>query len=95
MSTFEAKVRKLLGDSGFEDMLEFLAKRSKAGQIIQGTGGLRKVHIARLSRGKRGGVRVVYYHHEESKPIFLLPVYAKADQEDMSTAQKAQLKKIH
>ena len=93
VGTFETKARKLLGNNGFENMLEFLAKRPKAGRIISGTGGLRKVRIARLSQGKRGGVRVIYYYHNESKPILLLLIYAKADQENMSAAQKAQLKK--
>ena len=49
--------------------------------------------MARLGKGKRGGVRVIYYYHDESKPILLLLIYAKADQENMSAAQKAQLKK--
>ena len=93
VGTFEAKARRLLGNSGFEDMLGFLAKRPKVGRIIQGTGGLRKVRVARLSRGKRGGARVIYYYHDERKPILLLLIYAKADQENMSAAQKAQLKK--
>ena len=93
VGTFETKARKLLGNNGFENMLESLAKRPKAGRIISGTGGLRKVRIARLSQGKRGGVRVIYYYHNESKPILLLLIYAKADQENMSAAQKAQLKK--
>ena len=93
VGTFEAKARRLLGNSGFEDMLEFLAKRPKAGRIISGTGGLRKVRIARHSQGKRGGVRVIYYYHDESKPILLLLIYAKADQENISAAQKVQLKK--
>ena len=93
VGTFEAKARKLLGDSGFESMLEFLARRPKAGRIIQGTGGLRKIRMARHSQGKQGGVRVIYYYHDGSKPILLLLIYAKANQENISAAQKAQLKK--
>ena len=93
VGTFEAKARKLLGDSGFEDMLEFLARRPKAGRIIQGTGGLRKVRMARHSQGKQGGVRIIYYYHDDRKPILLLLIYAKANQENISAAQKAQLKK--
>ena len=93
IGTFEAKARKLLGGSGFENMLEFLARRPKAGRIIQGTGGLRKVRMARHSQGKQGGVRVIYHYHDDSKPILLLLIYAKANQENISAAQKAQLKK--
>lgn len=93
VGTFETKAHKLLGNAGFDDMLEFLAKRPKAGRIIPGTGGLRKVRIARLGQGKRGGVRVIYYYYDENRPILLLLIYAKADQENMSAVQKAQLKK--
>jgi hypothetical protein len=93
IGTFEDKACRLLGKVGFDDMLEFLARRPKAGRIIQGTGGLRKVRIARPGKGKSGGTRVIYYYHNEDKPMLLLLIYAKADQENMTGAQKAQLKK--
>ena len=93
IGTFEDKARRLLGKSGFDDMLEFLARRPKAGRIIQGTGGLRKVRIARSGKGKGGGTRVIYYYHNKDKPVLLLLIYAKADLENMTDAQKAQLKK--
>ena len=93
IGTFEDKARRLLGKAGFDDMLEFLARQPKAGRIIQGTGGLRKVRIARPRQGKSGGTRVIYYYHNEDKPMLLLLIYAKADQENMTGAQKAQLKK--
>lgn len=93
IGTFEDRARKLLGKTGFDDMLEFLAKRPKAGRVIQGTGGLRKVRIARPGGGKSGGTRVIYYYHNENNPILLLLIYAKADQENLTDAQKAQLKK--
>ena len=91
---FEDKARRLLGKVGFDDVLEFLARRPKAGRIIQGSGGLRKVRIARPGKGKSGGTRVIYYYHNDDKPLLLLLIYAKADQENMTAAQKAQLK-IH
>ena len=93
IGTFEDKARRLLGKTGFDDMLEFLARRPKAGRIIQGTGGMRKVRIARPGGGKSGGARVIYYYHDGQKPILLLLIYAKADQENMTNKQKARLKK--
>lgn len=93
IGTFEEKARKLLGKAGFDDMLEFLAKRPKAGRIIQGTGGLRKLRFARPGKGKSVGARVIYYYHDDTKPILLLLIYAKADQDNLTDAQKAQLKK--
>ena len=93
IGTFEDEARKLLGKTGFGDMLEFLARRPKAGRLIQGTGGLRKVRIARPGKGKSGGACVIYYYHNDAKPILLLLIYAKADRDNLTDAQKAQLKK--
>ena len=59
IGTFEDKARGLLGDEGFEAMLELLARRPRAGRLIQGTGGLRKIRIAQPSRGKSGSTRVI------------------------------------
>lgn len=93
IGTFEGKARGLLGDAGFDELLEYLARRPKSGRIIAGTGGLRKVRVARPGRGKSAGTRVIYYYHNANKPILLLLIYAKADQDNLTDAQKAQLKK--
>ncbi len=93
IGTFEEKARKLLGKVDFDAMLEFLARRPKAGRIIQGTGGLRKVRYAQPGKGKSSGTRVIYYYHNDTKPILLLLIYAKADQDNLTHTQKAQLKK--
>ena len=93
IGTFEEKARKLLGKAGFDDLLEFLARRPKAGRIIEGTGGLRKARFARPGQGKSGGARVIYYYHNDTRPMLLLLIYAKADQDNLTDAQKAQLRK--
>ena len=93
IGTFEEKARKLLGKAGFDDLLDFLARRPKAGRIIEGTGGLRKARFARPGQGKSGGARVIYYYHNDTRPMLLLLIYAKADQDNLTDAQKAQLRK--
>ena len=93
IGTFEEKALKLLGKAGFDDLLGYLARRPKAGRIIEGTGGLRKARFARPGKGRSGGARVIYYFHNDTKPILLLLIYAKADQDNLTDAQKAQLKK--
>ena len=93
IGTFEEKARKLLGNTGFEGMLEFLARRPRAGRIIQSTGGLRKVRIALPGKGKSSGTRVIYYYHNDTKPILLLLIYPKARQDNLTNTQKAQLRK--
>lgn len=91
--TFEEKARNLLGHDGFDALLELLARRPRAGRIIEGTRGLRKIRVARSGRGKSGGARVIYYYHDDTKPILLLLIYAKADQDNLTRAQKARLRK--
>ena len=93
IGSFEDKARKLLGAIGFDELLELLARRPKAGRIITGTGGLRKVRIARPGTGKSGGARVIYYYHSDEKPLLLLLIYAKAAQENLTATQKAQLRR--
>lgn len=93
IGSFEKKARNLLGDAGFEDLLEFLARQPRSGSVIPGTGGLRKVRFARPGLGKRGGVRVIYFNHSEHKPILLLLIYAKAEREDFDADQASRLRK--
>lgn len=94
VGSFEKKARRLLGESAFNELVELLARRPKAGSLIPETGGLRKVRIARPGGGKSGGARVVYYYHNESTPILLLLIYAKADQENLTTSQKEVARKL-
>ena len=94
VGTFEERARELLSEGEFDGMLDLLARRPKAGRVIQGTGGLRKVRIARKGRGKSAGTRVIYYYHNEDKPILLVQIYAKADQENLTAKQKKVLKKL-
>ncbi len=71
-----------------------LATKPKAGTLIKGTGGLRKVRIQGSGRGKRGGLRVIYYYHNANKPILMLLIYAKAKSGDISEVEKKGYKKI-
>ena len=93
IGTFETKARKLLGAEGFDHMLDFLARAPMSGLVIKGTGGLRKVRIARPGQGKSGGARVIYYYHGGNKPILLMLIYGKANQENLTDAQRAHLKR--
>ena len=56
--------------------------------MIKGTGGLRKARIALGGRGKRGGVRVIYWFHSEDCPAVLLWVFAKNEADDLTPAQR-------
>jgi hypothetical protein len=60
--------------------------------VLQATGGLRKIRMAAKGKGKRGGARVIYYYFDRYKYFYLLSVYAKNDVSDLTTTPKKQLK---
>jgi hypothetical protein len=71
-----------------------LMKHPDAGDLIEGTGGIRKVRVASSGRGKRGGSRVIYYHFVADAQIALLLIYPKSEQGDLSADERAALKRI-
>lgn len=61
---------------------------------MQGTGGIRKLRWSAQGRGKSGGVRVIYYHHNGSMPLFLLTVFGKGEKANLSKAERIELAKF-
>ena len=59
---FTRQVAELLNDEDYSDLQQFLVSQPDAGDVIQGTGGLRKVRWVTAGKGKRGGSRVIYFH---------------------------------
>jgi hypothetical protein len=74
----------------------FLLEDPRRGQLIERTGGFRKVRFARASRseGKSGGTRVIYYFVERRARIYLLLVYSKAVKDDLTRAEENELRKL-
>jgi hypothetical protein len=64
--------------------VDFIAGNPEEGDVIPDTGGIRKIRWRRQGSGKRGGVRVIYFYHDADMPLYLLMIYAKARQEDLS-----------
>jgi mRNA-degrading endonuclease RelE of RelBE toxin-antitoxin system len=62
------------------------------GDVIQGSGGLRKIRFATGGRGKRGGVRVIYYYLVQKQRFYLLTIYAKNEVSDLTKAEIKQLR---
>ncbi|HEY5208061.1 MAG TPA: type II toxin-antitoxin system RelE/ParE family toxin [Stellaceae bacterium] len=75
-------------------LIDFLARSPEAGDLIPGTGGLRKLRWGGKSKGKSGGYRAIYYFFDRDVPIFLLAIYAKAMKEDLTSAEKKQLRDL-
>jgi hypothetical protein len=66
-----------------------------AGDVIQGTGGLRKVRWAAQGRGKRGGSRVIYYHIVAHSQIRMILIYRKGIKDDLTPKEKVVLRKLN
>lgn len=77
-----------------EAFIVWLAANPLAGDVIPGSGGLRKVRWSRSGMGKRGGVRVIYYNELAGGQIWLLIAYAKAKFDNLPTAFLKQLKEV-
>lgn len=71
-----------------------IAKDPSAGNIIRGTGGARKLRIAKPGGGKSGGYRVITFYADETMPVFLLDVYSKDRQANLSDAERNELRGI-
>ena len=79
---------KLLTDADRRTIVDHLAAHPAAGDLIEGTGGVRKLRWARDGRGKSGGVRVIYYVHSEAMPLYLLTMFAKNERANLSKAER-------
>ncbi len=61
---------------------------------MQGTGGIRKLRWSAQGRGKSGGVRVIYYFHNETMPLFLLTVFGKGEKANLTKDERNDLAKF-
>jgi mRNA-degrading endonuclease RelE of RelBE toxin-antitoxin system len=81
-----------MDDDEYGEMQTFLVHRPDAGSIIKGSGGIRKLRWAGSGRGKRGGLRVIYYWWVAKDRISLLMVYPKNEQDDLTADQLKKLR---
>jgi mRNA-degrading endonuclease RelE of RelBE toxin-antitoxin system len=93
-SIFTRQVLGLLSDDEYSNFQVALAKRPEVGPVIEGSGGLRKVRWTIRGRGKRGGVRIIYYWAVEQERLLMLLIYAKAERDDLTPRQIAILRQI-
>lgn len=88
---FIKRSENLLSENARMDLIEYLVAYPTAGVLIQGAGGLRKLRWASKGKGKRGGLRVLYYYCDREMPLFLLTVFEKANQPDLSQKECKEL----
>ncbi len=87
------KKRQLLLED-FNDFQKELVEFPEMGDIIVGTGGVRKARLKSSSGGKSGGFRVCYYFLTQDNELFLILIYAKNVQENLTTQEKKELKEF-
>ena len=92
--TFMAQAEKLFSDADRAAIIDLLALGPEAGELIPGTGGVRKLRVPVAGRGKRGGARVIYYLLDADAPIYALLVYAKNQATDLSPDGKKAVTKL-
>ncbi len=81
-------------DSERESVINYLAAHPASGDIIQGTGGIRKLRWSARGKGKSGGVRIIYYFHNELIPLFLLSLFGKDEKANLTKAERNNLAKL-
>jgi len=75
-------------------MEKAIAEDPTSGMVIPGTGGIRKIRWAVPGRGKRGGIRTIYFYHAGPEEIYLLTAYGKPAQADLTPADKKAWSKL-
>ena len=91
---FTRQLKTLLPDDEYRKLQIELVSRPDAGVVIPGSGGLRKFRWAGSGRGKRGGIRVIYYWFSQKDIILLLCMYPKSGQDDLTRKQLKILRDI-
>jgi hypothetical protein len=96
MPSFERVRDGYLDDDDFRDLQNILLKNPEAGVVIEGTGGLRKLRYPdrRRGKGRRGGMRVIYYWWLSGSQFWLFTVFDKDEAADLTAQEKKVLKQL-
>jgi hypothetical protein len=93
-SEFIARAAETMTEEERLSLIDHLAENPKAGDIMKGTGGARKLRWAARGKGKSGGVRAITYYAGKDLPVFLLTVFGKGEKANLTKAERNDLKKI-
>jgi hypothetical protein len=91
---FTRRLSQYLDDEGYKSLQHELARNPQAGDVMPGTGGFRKMRWAdaRRGKGRRGGLRIVYYEFARDRQIWLMTLFDKSEASDLSPKEKKALK---
>jgi len=93
MSGYLRVAESLFTETEREQIVAMVSADPECGEVIQGTGGFRKVRVARAGMGKRGGARVIYILRSNAFPIFLVAAYAKNEKDNLTKKERNELAK--
>ena len=88
LAGYRRRADELLTREQQDAVIDLVAYKPTCGDLIPGSGGLRKVRVGPKGRGKRGGARVISYFYDTDVPILLLALYAKNEKSDLTTAER-------
>jgi hypothetical protein len=94
LPAFARHRERYLAEAAYRALQEVLMRAPELGVLIEGAGGLRKMRLGdvRRGKGKRGGLRVIYFHWADGDQFWLFTMYDKSEMEDLTAAQRATLK---
>ena len=91
---FSKKLPSLLADDEYRELQAYMLEQPGAGDVIKGSGGVRKLRWKAEGRGKRGGVRIIYYLELAESRFLMLTLYAKNELADLTQNEIKLLKRI-
>jgi hypothetical protein len=91
---FQQRAAIRVSEAERQAFITFIAGHPEDGVRMAGTGGVRKSRWGVGARGKSGGVRIIYYYHSPRLPLFLLTVFAKNEQDNLSQREKHTLSRL-
>jgi hypothetical protein len=93
LKTFAKATKKLMSKNDIEMLAKILKENPKAGDVIRGSGGVRKLRFAR-DKGKSSGFRIIYFFQDSKGKVFLITAYTKADKINLTQSEVNTLKKL-
>lgn len=91
---FAKRAKKYLAEDEHQALIFHLAANPSAGNVIEGTGGIRKLRWSRQGSGKSGGLRIIYFFHNERMPLYALTLYGKGEKGNLSKSERNALAKL-
>lgn len=91
---FERVRESYFGDEHYRLLQAWLMVNPKAGDVIRGSGGIRKLRWGSESHGKRGGVRIIYYYVDARSQLYFLTAYRKSELSDLGRDEIKQLRRL-